>query len=207
MPVLGARGAAEIHRRMVRHTLTTAVAAFPGQVELWVTPDRNDPFFVACAAQFDVALERQSPGDLGQKMQQAIEAGLTRAGSVLLIGTDCPMLSANYLHAASAALAGNDVVLGPAEDGGYALIGARCACPEIFAGVSWGTPTVLAETRRGLAEAGLRWEEMPLLWDVDVPDDLARVAADERLRHLVEDLVYRGAEDTGDIRKPSGHDR
>jgi uncharacterized protein len=195
IPVLGAQGAAEIHRRMVRHTLSTAVAAFPGQVELWVTPDRNDPFFAGCAAKFGVTLEEQSTGDLGRKMQHAIEAGLTRARSVLLTGTDCPMLSASYLHAASAALvAGNDVVLGPTEDGGYALLGVRRPCPAIFSGVSWGSRAVLSETRLRLAEAGLRWQEMPLLWDVDVPEDVARVAADQRLRRLVEDLVQRRAE-------------
>ena len=196
IPALGAQGAAEMHRRMVRHTLSTAVTAFPAQVELWVTPDRTDPFFQACAAEFRVALEGQTPGGLGEKMNHAMEAGLTRARTVLLIGTDCPMLSASYLHASCAALvAGNDVVLGPAEDGGYALIGARSACRQIFTGISWSTRTVLAETRLRLAEAGLRWQEMPLLWDVDVADDLTRVATNARLRHLVEDVAQRRAED------------
>ena len=71
--------------------------------------------------------------------------------------------------------AGADVVLAPAEDGGYALIGARRVTPAVFAGVTWGSEGVLAETRANLAGAGLRVRLLPAVWDVDRPEDLERL--------------------------------
>ena len=71
-------------------------------------------------------------------------------------------------------LAQHDAVLIPAEDGGYVLIGLRRPCPAVFEGVAWSTGGVLAQTRDRLRDAGLRWHELPTLWDVDTPDDWAR---------------------------------
>jgi glycosyltransferase A (GT-A) superfamily protein (DUF2064 family) len=67
-----------------------------------------------------------------------------------------------------------DVVLIPAEDGGYVLIGARGAHPQLFSGSAWGTPTVLTETRARIAALGLKSIELPALWDIDTEADLAR---------------------------------
>ena len=62
----------------------------------------------------------------------------------------------------------------PAEDGGYVLIGAREAQPQLFSGIAWGTAAVMAETRARIAALGLNAAELPALWDVDTEDDLAR---------------------------------
>jgi glycosyltransferase A (GT-A) superfamily protein (DUF2064 family) len=66
------------------------------------------------------------------------------------------------------------VVLNPAEDGGYVLIGARAAYPQLFSGIAWGTSTVLTETRARIAALGLKAVELPTLWDLDTEADLAR---------------------------------
>ena len=79
------------------------------------------------------------------------------------------------MRAAGDALSDTDVVLIPAEDGGYVLIGARAPHPELFTGMTWGTDTVLAETRKRIAALGLKAIELGPLWDVDSEDDLARM--------------------------------
>ncbi len=97
----------------------------------------------------------------------------------------CPALTAEHLRTASDALrAGADVVVIPAEDGGYALIGMRAPQPALFADMRWSTPGVMDETRRRLAQLGLTWREPVTLWDVDVPEDLERLRAAD-LRHLI----------------------
>jgi uncharacterized protein len=93
-----------------------------------------------------------------------------------VIGTDCPVLTAEHLRVAADTLrASNDAVLFPAEDGGYVLIGAREPLPGLFDAMPWGTAEVAAETRRRLAQARRRWHEPLMLWDVDEPADLARL--------------------------------
>ena len=79
---------------------------------------------------------------------------------------------------------GIDVVINPTDDGGYALIGMNEPEPRLFADMAWSTPTVMAETRRRLAQLNLSWREPARLWDVDTPADLDRMRA-ENLSHLL----------------------
>jgi uncharacterized protein len=169
---LGADGAARLHARLVERALETACAAHLGPVELCCAPDRAHPFFAACAAPFGAALTDQGTGDLGERMHRALAAGLP----AVLIGADCPAMTPEYLRDGAGALAaGYDVVLGPAEDGGYVLIGANRTRPDAFARIGWGGPDVMAEQRARLREGGWRWSELAPLWDVDRPEDLARI--------------------------------
>jgi glycosyltransferase A (GT-A) superfamily protein (DUF2064 family) len=80
------------------------------------------------------------------------------------------------LHEAAAALDDHDVVLIPAEDGGYVLVGAARTAATMFCGIDWGGATVLAQQRAALSACGLAWRELSPLWDVDRPEDLARLA-------------------------------
>ena len=86
-------------------------------------------------------------------------------------------MSANYVAQAEAALASADVVLGPAEDGGYVLIGCSRAVPEIFRGIEWGTNRVLEQTLKSASQAQLRVTLLNTLWDVDRPEDWRRFLA------------------------------
>lgn len=176
IPALGAAGAAALHGRLLERTLATACAAAPGRVELWCTPDTGAPAFAAAAEHWGVTLQRQPPGDLGARMHAALAAALDRGTRALLIGCDCPALTAADLEQAFAALDADDVVLGPAADGGYVLVGARRLSPLLFTGIDWGGPRVLRQTRARLVALGWRWHELRTLWDVDRPEDLARLA-------------------------------
>jgi hypothetical protein len=176
IPALGAEGAAALHRRLLERTLATACAVAPGRVELWCTPDPAAPAFAAAAERWGVVLRRQPPGDLGARMHAALAAALDSGTRALLIGCDCPALTAADLEQAFAALDADDVVLGPAADGGYVLVGARRLSPLLFMGIDWGGPRVLRQTRARLVALGWRWHELRTLWDVDRPEDLARLA-------------------------------
>jgi rSAM/selenodomain-associated transferase 1 len=175
---LGADGAARLQARLISVTIETALAA--GPVTLWAAPDDTHAIFRQCAPR--VQLARQAAGDLGARMLAAVAAN---AGPIVVIGTDCPALTVDHLRTAAALLRdGIDVVINPTDDGGYALIGLNSAQPGLFADMDWSTPTVMAETRRRLAQLNLSWREPARLWDVDTPADLDRMRA-ENLSHLL----------------------
>jgi rSAM/selenodomain-associated transferase 1 len=175
VPLLGADGAARLHAALVRRALATACEARVGAVELWCAPDERHPFFEVCARQYGATLHRQQGADLGERMQHAFELSLAARRALLLIGSDCPALAPADLLAAAAALASHDAVIAPAEDGGYVLVGLARAMPAIFRDIAWGGPGVMAETRARLDAANARWTAMRTLWDVDRPEDVARL--------------------------------
>ena len=182
IPALGAEGAAALHRRLVRHSLRTAQEAALGPVELWCAPDARHAFFRECAREFGVSLHSQGEGDLGERMRSAFEAALSRAARVILVGGDIPALSSRYLRDAERALRGDhDAVIGPAEDGGYVLVGLARSDAELFRGIPWGGPEVLKETRLRIAALGWRGLELPTLWDADRPEDLERLPEEMRV--------------------------
>ena len=181
IPALSAAGAAELHRRLVRHSLGAATAARLGPVELWCAPDTSDPFFRECERRFGASLHAQGEGDLGARMRRAFESALAHAPRAILVGSDIPALSAQYLRDADQALVrGDDAVIGPAEDGGYVLMGLSRSDPELFRDIPWGGPEVMAEMRRRIAALAWRLRELPVLWDVDRPEDLGRLPQETR---------------------------
>jgi len=176
IPLLGDHGAAALYRSLVEHALTVARTSGVGRVELWCAPATDDDFFATCRDRFGATLHRQCDGDLGTRMLNALEDALTRSRHVLLTGSDCPSLTAADLRAAARALReGRDAVFGPTEDGGYVLVGLSLALPALFDSMTWGTATVMEETRQRLRNLGWRWHELPVHWDVDRPQDYQRL--------------------------------
>ena len=177
IPTLGAEGAAALAARLLKHTLAQAQAARTGPVVLAGAPTIDHPFLRWCATRYGAVLVAQPDGDLGARMHTLLAAALAEHRHALVIGGDCPGLSAPYLREAAARLAADaDVVLAPTEDGGYALLGLRCPQAALFVDIAWSTPAVLAQTRERIAAGGLRAVELPVLWDVDRPEDVARLA-------------------------------
>ena len=178
IPLLGADGAATLQSLLIERTLATAMAADIGRVELWCAPTAQHPLLSACMQRHGIAGATQCEGDLGARMQHAVAATLAVAARVLLVGTDSPALTAGDLRAAAAALAAShDAVIIPAEDGGYVLLGLKRWDPRLFNDIAWGTDQVLAATRARLAALGWRWRELPASWDIDRPEDFARLRA------------------------------
>lgn len=173
IPTIGAHAAAVLQERLTERAIATALAADVGPVTLWCSPDATHSTFLKLVMQQRIILKRQPEGDLGARMLAATAAG---NGPVLVIGTDCPALTELHLRGAANALReGNDVVIIPAEDGGYVLIGTRTPQPAIFADIAWGTNTVLADTRTRVIEQRLSLIEQPPLWDVDTEAEYARL--------------------------------
>lgn len=187
-PALGPAGCARLHRSLVTRTLHSCSHLRDVRVELWCDPDPDHEFFGECAARFGVALHAQGAGDLGARMSATLDHALSGADAAILIGTDCPELGPDYLEQAYRTLASDArVVLGPALDGGYVLIGARGNHPALFNGIDWGSGQVLVQTRRALHGLGWRWEELAPLRDIDRPEDLAFLPPD-----LVDAATDRG---------------
>jgi len=173
IPAIGAHAAAVLQERLTERTVATALAAGIGPVTLCCDPDATHDTFLKMVTRMKITLRPQPPGDLGTRMLAAVA---TSTGPVLVIGTDCPALTEAHLRSAAMALRdGNDVVLIPAERGGYVLLGMREAQPRLFSNIAWGGSSVLADTRARIVEQRLMLVERPPLWDVDTEIDLARL--------------------------------
>jgi glycosyltransferase A (GT-A) superfamily protein (DUF2064 family) len=191
-PALGTDGALALHRQLIESTLFRARDAALGAVTLWIDGDAQSPEVIACVKRQRVGVQTQRGSDLGARMHAAFSVELTAASATepgarstaspsvqgapgnagcLLIGCDCPALSSTRLREAATALATRDVVLIPALDGGYVLIGLRQPHAALFEGIVWGSAQVLAATRERIAAAGLRCAELDPLPDLDTPDD------------------------------------
>jgi uncharacterized protein len=169
--LLGEQGAADLHQQLVEHCLQKFSHLFP--LQLWCAPDEHHPFFQALKTQFGVSLHRQQGADLGERMANALAS--VNPAPVILIGSDCPSLKETDICEAFSALEQDyAVVLAPAEDGGYVLIGMQQLVPELFVDMPWGSSQILTLTRTRLRDLGLSWKELSTQWDVDRPEDVKR---------------------------------
>ena len=164
IPAVGEEGAARIYARLL--ALTVEAARDSGlPFELRVTGGEVDAFHQLFGR--DVEVVEQGDGDLGAKMARV-------EPPALLIGSDCPGVTGSLLRAAAGALSDRRVVLGPANDGGYWLIGYSEPVPFLFDDMQWSTPSVLPETLARLAAHGMGPAILPELADIDTAEDLAQ---------------------------------
>ena len=165
IPVLGAGAAAALHGRLTERVLgVMRDCGLPMEVRATGAPL---PWFRGWLGEGPVLVD-QGDGDLGARLLRAAEP------PVILIGADIPDLSATCLRAAATALREAPAVIGPAEDGGYYLLGLRTPMPFLFEAMPWGTDQVLAITAGRLADCGITPALLPTLADLDRPEDLAR---------------------------------
>ena len=170
IPILGPQEAAELHRRLTDHALAWAQAlARDDGIELAVHFDGGDGELMQACFGSAFSFVPQSGGDLGDRL---VTAFADVAAPTVVIGTDCPELTPGHIRSAFAALRSADVVLGPATDGGYYLIGLTSPQPHLFASIPWGTDRVCKVTLDYADSAGLRIEMLATLSDVDRPQDL-----------------------------------
>jgi len=166
---LGSEQALSAYRHLLAATLDSVREL--ESVELRHTPD-DGLLDAALPLRADWQTTGQGPGDLGTRMNRAFEEGFSLGfDRLVVIGTDCPYLTADDIRAAWKALETHDLVLGPATDGGYWLVGLRRSQPELFCDMAWGSASVCLETRRRAANLGLRSHLLRELPDVDTPAD------------------------------------
>ena len=187
---LGVEGAARLQREMAEHALSRAQALAAGRpLGLEVHYEGGSTGGMAEWLGPGPAYHSQVGDDLGARMEYAFaEAFHTGAEKVVLVGTDCPGISTTILRSALNLLGLFDLVLGPARDGGYYLIGLTQQAPGLFRDVPWGTATVAARTLEAAAKLGLRTVTVDPLVDVDRPEDLP--------------VWEREAGQTGELRSP-----
>ena len=174
IPALGPEGAARVHREMTRHTLRWAEeVARPVSRSLEVRFEGGSRGLMqqCFGAHFDY--HPQADGDLGQRLAaafaDAFQSGVRRT---VIVGTDCPGITPRLVETALARLREHDLVLGPATDGGYYLIGLTREIPPLFARIPWGTSAVLSETLRVAENLQLSTSLLEPLDDVDRPEDI-----------------------------------
>jgi len=176
IPALGEEGAALLYRDLAERTLQTGLQlAEEREVALQVSFCGGDIADMEAWLGSDPEYTCQVEGDLGKRMAKAFqEAFAGKVDRVVMVGTDCPDLSEKVLQQAFNALNTVDMVVGPAEDGGYYLIGLSSEASELFRGVSWGTETVFQQTMAIAEQAGLSCFLLSTLADVDRPEDLVQ---------------------------------
>lgn len=191
VPGLSARQAATLYERMLAHTVVTAVASALGPVILHAHPDDRCPRLRAIAQRHGARIAAQTGADLGARMQHALRSALQCHRRALLIGSDCPALQPEILRAADRVLCDErtPVVLVPAVDGGYVLVGGRELCPAMFQDMPWGTAGVMALTRERLRNAGCAWRELAPLRDVDRIQDLDLLPPDLSIQRTCANIL------------------
>jgi rSAM/selenodomain-associated transferase 1 len=174
---IGTRRATVLARSFLRDTLVLAQRSGARRVLIAYAPASARARFAALdGAQ---VLKPQGHGSFGARLRRALAAGLTVGERVVLIGTDSPTLRPSVLRSAFAKLRTADAVLGPAEDGGYYLIGTRTRLPNtLFEGMPWSTASVAAETLRRAAERELQVERLASWYDIDDASSLQRLVSD-----------------------------
>lgn len=191
IPALGAELASQVYRRLVDRTLTQArllkseTFKDGSGCEVTVCYTGGSASDACSAFGDDFKYQEQIGESLGDRLhgatKTAFDAGAQR---VVVIGTDCPKLASTDLESAFRQLKKCDVVIGPAEDGGYYLIGLKSDCAQLFANIDWSTSQVLQQTLRAALELELSVAKLKILSDVDYPEDLLTLRRDAEFTQL-----------------------
>lgn len=174
-PSLNEHQCLQLHESLVKHQFLTHQASAVSHFELWCSAEHD--FFYRLAKGTGVQVKIQRGITLGDRMANAFVDRLKEFSRVVIVGSDCPALQEEYVAQALDALA-DDVpaVFGPANDGGYVLIGLNRFNSTLFDGVPWGTENVMDVTRSRLKNLGWRWQELSPLSDIDRPEDLVELS-------------------------------
>lgn len=183
IPALGEQGACELYMQLLarlENTLKPLVVNNNCQVALWIAGDAEHEAFKSWSsiATFYKQHDSRDRGmDLGERMAMAVQSSLARGCIPVLIGVDVPDLTEKYLTNCLEQLRLHDVVISPAEDGGYGLFGLKQFYSEVFKEKAWGTDTVFQQTQLDLKALEIKTAYLPKVWDVDEIEDVERFLA------------------------------
>jgi uncharacterized protein len=170
IPALGELGSAQLHRRMAEYMIEQA-RSLSCAIEVWYVGGTKE--LMQSWLGTDLCYREQPAGNLGDRMSGAFRSAFEQDyQAVMIIGTDCPGLTTDFLAQGFAALQHQTITIGQAIDGGYYLIGLQRLVPELFQGIAWSTSTVFAETVAIADKLQLTAHLLPSLPDIDLPDDL-----------------------------------
>lgn len=174
IPLLGAEKAALLHKKMAEKIFKECAELSTGKklrIEIHYHGGNRKKIEEWIPKSF--RSYQQTTGSLGEKLYNAAARGF-RSGSkkIVIIGTDCPLMNKKIIDRAFEQLDNSDIVIGPALDGGYYLIGLKDAQRELFKGIDWGTEKVFNQTIAKVQESNKTWFALPILSDIDLPEDL-----------------------------------
>ena len=171
IPSLGNERAAKVQSKLLIKIIDDLLEYQLCPFEIWQSV--ASPYFTELNSNYNhkLILETQIGNDLGERMSHALSSGLKRSKMIIIIGSDCIEYSKQYLVNAIRSLDDNEMVIGPAFDGGYVLIGGRFNYPEVFKGVHWGTDKVYRESLAVLNSKNISYSQLNPLNDIDTADD------------------------------------
>lgn len=172
---LGVETATQLQYDLIHQRLKSLNQARLCEVVVMCAPDISHVCFTECRALYSVSLHLQQGENIGEKMLSGIVRALKKKSKVIVIGTDAPSLDIKIIDNALIKLNGNaNVVMTPAEDGGYVLIGVDNSYPALFNDITWGTEKVMQQTRDRIRQSGLICYETESCWDIDRLKDYQR---------------------------------
>jgi uncharacterized protein len=175
IPDIGVKAATKLQHDLIHDRLSMLSAAKLCDVRLMCALDMRHECFLQCAKQYPVALFEQAGIDLGERIFNGISQALEVYRYCIVIGTDAPSLDSEIIRRVIEKLhSGSDVVVVPAEDGGYVLIAMREAHEFLFQGINWGSAEVMQQTADKLKNKNISFEALAPCWDVDRLDDYQR---------------------------------
>lgn len=186
-PAIGATGSARLQSHLIEKTLTIVCGNPRARATLWIRGDTQHPHILACGHRFNLPVREQVGHNLGARMHAAFVAMLSNYPRAMIVGVDNLTLTGNLLLEVDEMLRKVDVVVQPAVDGGYTLIGLSRPRANLFKGIPWGTQDVMRLTRERIATEGLRSSELNPTWDLDTPTDLGRAL----FEGLLQESVFR----------------
>ena len=168
---IGNDQAAEVYKLLLDETLNS-ISRLGFKVFLYCYPDTNHPILKVYKSKFGLELKKQHGENLGAKMFHAINEQLNENNNVVLIGSDCIEVNANYIQKAFDELnSGCEIVIGPSADGGYALIGAKKIDASIFQNITWSTNQVYNQTEKVINHLGWKYSCLNKVRDLDTLSD------------------------------------
>lgn len=178
IPALGQEGAANLQRQMTEQTLAKVKQLFDFiSLSFEIRFTGGNLQLIENWLGSDLKYQEQGTGNLGDRMAKAFQEAFNNGNkSVIIIGIDCPNLSPKIIIKAFEKLHQCDVVIGPARDGGYYLIGLSKFIPELFQGINWGSAEVLEKTVAIAQNLHLIISDLPQLYDIDRPEDLKNLS-------------------------------
>jgi len=181
---IGDKKAASVYKILLENILAN-IAGHGFDVLLYGYPDSHHPILQKYAAKYSLSSHSQHGNNLGEKMWHAIDENLENYLNIVLIGSDCLYTDVNYINQAFELLDdGSNIVLGPSEDGGYALIGANKVDKAIFQDISWSTKDVFQQTKNKLTQLEWKYACLPIVRDLDTIEDYQYFKSHKKFMHL-----------------------
>ncbi len=175
-PELGKDGCARVAEAMLVQSAQKVLDHWPGNLVLCVFPDCDHDVFARLVHQTNCEIAVQVGENLGDRMLHALKSGIESSGSAVVMGCDVPHITAGILATTHHALCDGVNVVGPAEDGGFYLLGLGEFRSDIFREISWGTDTVMARLDKQANFLGLNLVRLPVMRDIDRWRDLVWLA-------------------------------